>query len=257
MKKSQFVILLVVIVLCAGGIFGYVKYRLDGQTSNGNKQEETNVINQTENVNDKTVLTTKELEQKMSEYANQHLNSVEKKFGLTKTYIISSYEAIDRSVYVSYMMDGKALANEYFAGVVNYNELQVSQNYKSLVDNLNESNTLKVYDVKSESDESYLVILSGISIYIYKSNGYEIATLEGGYSGSFYLISDNTHPLDKFDNHVSKDNIRVGENYILTIGNETGNDIVVKKYTIDSQGVLKETVLKNYSWDEVTCAMCK
>ena len=82
-------------------------------------------------------------------------------------------------------------------------------------------------------------------------------TQEGLDKRGIKIYSDNTHPLDKFDNHVSKDNIRVGENYILTIGNETGNDIVVKKYTIDSQGVLKETVLKNYSWDEVTCAMCK
>ncbi len=33
MKKSQFAILIAVIVLCAGGIFGYVKYKLDKQES--------------------------------------------------------------------------------------------------------------------------------------------------------------------------------------------------------------------------------
>ena len=44
MKKSQFAILLAVIVLCAGVIFGYVKYRLDNDKQvNNNKTEETNM----------------------------------------------------------------------------------------------------------------------------------------------------------------------------------------------------------------------
>ena len=41
MKKSQFAILIGVVVLCACGIFGYVKYRLDNQEVNNNSSSST------------------------------------------------------------------------------------------------------------------------------------------------------------------------------------------------------------------------
>ena len=269
MKKSQFAILIGVVVLCACGIFGYVKYRLDKQevnnnssdvNSNGNNQEINNNVNNTvidDDTDDNTVLSKAELEEKMSNYANKNLSNIEKKFNLTKSFNISNEDSSRRSVYASYMINGVVFASDFYAGIIeNYNEFQIGQRYKSFVDDMNKSNRLKVFDLKSESNESYLTIRSGFNVYIYNKNGKKAETIETNYSGSYYFISDNTHPLNKFDNTISNDNIRIGNDYILTIGSGN-NNVVVTKYTIDSLGSLQQETIQTYSWDEVSCVMCK
>ena len=50
MKKGQFALIIELIVLCAGGLFGYVKYRLDNNEHSEKEKNSSNNISENSNI---------------------------------------------------------------------------------------------------------------------------------------------------------------------------------------------------------------
>ena len=137
MKKSQFVILLVVIVLCAGGIFGYVKYRLDKQEVDNNKAEEKQEESKTSDSNEKEKDSGKLLCESSLKYDN-------------KVYSYS-FKANDEDLVLKVFYDNKQIFEAKQNGYFLINSLENSYDYCA-------NNKIIIESVSNADDYKYSAV---------------------------------------------------------------------------------------------------
>ena len=194
MKKSQFAIFIGVIVLCAGAIFGYVKYRLDKQEINNNSsvdnKNKNNKLYNLEEINDylsnlsynQTALMKKYNVSKKLVLRESESNSI---FGV---YINNNTKHELNPIYVpSGFSDGSQTINEaleYYSKEINDDSIV---KYFDLMDM--HYNLYELKDVNTSSN--YLAILcdsstNGGKVFIYDNNLNSVGNFD--YMGSMYGI---------------------------------------------------------------------
>ena len=273
MKKTQFAILIAVIVLCAGGIFGYVKYRLDNQEVNNNQEINNNssVDNKNENKNNK-LYTLEEMNDYLSNLSYDQ-SSLMKKYNVSKKLVLRESES--NSIFGVYInnntkqvleptyvpnnyMDGNQTMEQalvYYSNEIYNNTILKHLDYMDRYYNLYE-----LKDVNSTSN--YLVILcdsaaNGGKVFIYDSNLNAVGNFD--YMGSLYGITFIENGLSVLETDKGFNNIEFNNNNIIALEFVDNNQLKVNKvkYTINN-GVLNRTVLEELEMGkQIGCAGCR
>ena len=250
MKKSQFAIIIAVIVLGLGGIFGYVKYRLDSDKQVDNNKTEEKLLTKTE------------LEQKMNELLNSNLNEIEKEWNLNKKITIEDFAGGGYYYNIKYILNNRDLKPSINDGMDGGLSLDfINKTYESKT--LDLFKNFELHNLYNNSDEKYLTICENVYLtgghrrcYVYDLNANEIGQLKISDGSLFTKYSDETTLLSKYSGLTSDYAGRIiyTDKYIMT-SYDKDNKHYIYKYTINNNK-LNEEVLKIFADEEVTCIQC-
>ena len=255
MKKSQFAFLIAVIVLCAGGIFGYVKYRLDKEVTNDNNQG-INSSKEHEPVN--KALTLDELQLEMNHIANSSLSLIEREWNLTKKVVIEDYAGGGHYYKAFYNFENNDINPSVFSGMDGGLSLDfIKDNYQSHALTLFEE--LDLHNLYNNNGDKFLVVCNYNGIpecHIYDVNAKEIGILKISHGALFVKNSAEKTLLSEYTSSSTDYSGRIafGDNYIMTCFSENGNHYIYK-YTI-SNNKLNEELIKTFTDQEVNCVQC-
>ena len=281
MKKSQFVILLVVIVLCAGGIFGYVKYRLDKQEVDNNKTEEKQETNE----KSETISNLNTLEGINNYLSNIKLTDAQselmKKYNLSTKYVLNESETNTIIGLFINKSDNSELNPKYVPtsfsdgefssideAILNYSEYIKSNTISTYLNKFfgeaeyldNRSYTL--YEVNDTiNGETYLAILctslANPSVSIYDKSLNEIGNFK--YMGQMFGIINSETSQNVLNTNIhSNNNIVFKYDSVVTLSFTSNDQTSVEKisYSIEN-GVLKSNVVEHLDKNQFECANCK